>query len=34
MSDEILQQLGFDASAALSALAKIDAGLGGFEAAS
>ena len=32
MSDEILQQLGFDASAALSALEKIDAGLGSFEA--
>jgi TP901 family phage tail tape measure protein len=32
MADEILQSLGFDASDALDALAKMDSALGGFEA--
>ena len=31
MADEIIQQLGFDASAALDALAKMDTALGNFE---
>ena len=32
MADEIIQQLGFDASAALDALAKMDSASSGFEA--
>ena len=32
MADEIIQQLGFDASAALDALARMDSAFGGFEA--